>query len=180
MLRPGSALAPVHAKSPGYPRTFCGVCGGPLPTGDRGVIRIPAGTLDDDPALRPQRHIFVDFKAPWFGITDGLPRFAIAGYTPCRVSRLARSREIRERISANIRRETATSAFGKSHSGHGCAHKGTDSDKPALSASRQTVPLFEVDRPCRGRPDPSLFDPFRTSRSRRAQTTTPKYTVHPT
>jgi len=43
---------------------------------DRGVIRIPAGTLDDDPGLRPQRHIFVDFKAEWFDITDGLPRFA--------------------------------------------------------------------------------------------------------
>jgi hypothetical protein len=34
-------------------------------------------TLDDDPGLRPQRHIFVDFKAAWFDITDGLPRFAI-------------------------------------------------------------------------------------------------------
>jgi hypothetical protein len=43
---------------------------------DRGVIRIPAGTLDDDPGLRPERHIFVDFKAAWFDITDGLPRFA--------------------------------------------------------------------------------------------------------
>jgi hypothetical protein len=39
------------------------------------VIRIPAGTLDDDPGLRPQRHIFVDVKAPWFDIADGLPRF---------------------------------------------------------------------------------------------------------
>ena len=68
--------APVRAKPPGYRRTFCGICGGPVPTVDRGVIRIPAGTLDDDPGLRPQRHIFVDFKAAWFTITDGLPRFA--------------------------------------------------------------------------------------------------------
>ena len=68
--------APVRVKPPGYRRTFCGVCGGPLPTVDRGVIRIPAGTLDDDPGLRPERHIFVDFKAAWFDITDGLPRFA--------------------------------------------------------------------------------------------------------
>ena len=68
--------APVRVKPPGYRRTFGGVCGGPLPTVDRGVIRIPAGTLDDDPGLRPQRHIFVDFKAAWFTITDGLPRFA--------------------------------------------------------------------------------------------------------
>jgi hypothetical protein len=68
--------AQVRMKPPGYQRTFCGVCGGPLPTVDRGVIRIPAGTLEDDPGFRPQRHIFVDFKAAWFDITDGLPRFA--------------------------------------------------------------------------------------------------------
>jgi hypothetical protein len=43
---------------------------------DRGDIHIPAGTLEDDPEIRPQRHIFVDFKAVWFDITDGLPRFA--------------------------------------------------------------------------------------------------------
>ena len=27
--------APVRMKAPGYRRTFCGVCGGPLPTVDR-------------------------------------------------------------------------------------------------------------------------------------------------
>jgi hypothetical protein len=68
--------APIRVKPPGYQRTFCGVCGGPVPTVDQGVIRVPAGTLDDDPGLRPQRHIFVDFKAAWFDIADGLPRFA--------------------------------------------------------------------------------------------------------
>jgi len=68
--------APVRMKPPGYRRTFCEICGGPLPTVDRDVIRILAGTLDGDPELRPQRHIFVDFKAAWFEITDGLPRFA--------------------------------------------------------------------------------------------------------
>jgi hypothetical protein len=68
--------APVRMKPPGYRRTFCGVCGGPLPTVDRDVVRIPAGTLDDDPGLRPQRHIFVDLKAAWFDIVDGLPRYA--------------------------------------------------------------------------------------------------------
>jgi hypothetical protein len=47
-----------------------------VPTVDRGVIRIPAGTLNDDPGLRPERHIFVNFKASWFDIADGLPRFA--------------------------------------------------------------------------------------------------------
>jgi hypothetical protein len=39
------------------------------------TINISAGTLDDDPGLRPQRHIFVDRKAPWFDIGGGLPRY---------------------------------------------------------------------------------------------------------
>jgi hypothetical protein len=38
-------------------------------------VNIPAGTLDDDPGLRPQGQIFVDVKAPWLKITDALPRF---------------------------------------------------------------------------------------------------------
>jgi hypothetical protein len=53
----------------------CRVCGGPVPTIDWGMIRIPAGTLDDDLGLRP-RHIFVDLGAAWFAITDGLPHLA--------------------------------------------------------------------------------------------------------
>ena len=50
-------------------------CGAPVPTVDRGIIRVPAGTLDGDPGIRPQRHLFVDFKAPWFEITDSLGQF---------------------------------------------------------------------------------------------------------
>ena len=44
--------------------------------GRRSRIGIPAGTLDEDPGIRPQGHIFVEFKAPWFEITDSLPQFA--------------------------------------------------------------------------------------------------------
>jgi hypothetical protein len=68
--------APIRSKPPGYRRTFCAICGGPLPTVDQDIINIPAGTLDDDPGLRPQRHIFVDFKASWYEIADELPRFS--------------------------------------------------------------------------------------------------------
>ena len=31
-------------------------------------------TLDDDPELRPDKHIFVELRAPWFAITDELPQ----------------------------------------------------------------------------------------------------------
>ncbi len=33
------------------------------------------GTLDDDPGVRAEFHVFVGSKAPWFEITDRLPRF---------------------------------------------------------------------------------------------------------
>jgi len=46
-----------------------------VPTVGEDTINISAGTLDDDPGLRPQRHIFVDRKAAWFDIGDRLPRY---------------------------------------------------------------------------------------------------------
>jgi hypothetical protein len=41
---------------------------------ERGFAVVPMGALDDDPGIRPQRHIFVGSKAPWYEIADGLPR----------------------------------------------------------------------------------------------------------
>jgi len=46
-----------------------------VPDDSEEEVGIPAGTLDDDPGIRPQGHIFVEFKAPWFEITDPLPQF---------------------------------------------------------------------------------------------------------
>jgi hypothetical protein len=36
---------------------------------------VAMGTLIDDPAIRPTKHIFVGSKAPWFKITDDLPQY---------------------------------------------------------------------------------------------------------
>jgi len=69
-------MAPVRKNPPGYRRAFCIVCGGPTPTMDEDMINVPAGTLDDDPGIRLQRHIFADLKALWFDLADTLPRFA--------------------------------------------------------------------------------------------------------
>jgi hypothetical protein len=70
-------------SSPPVQRSFCGGCGSSLlfevdalPE----VVWVAAGTLDDDPVMRPQAHIFVDSKAPWDCIVDGLPQFP--GYPP--------------------------------------------------------------------------------------------------
>jgi hypothetical protein len=67
--------APILESPPAYRVGFCGVCGSPVPdpedTSER--FEIAAGLLDDDPQLRPDKHIFVELKADWFQITDGLP-----------------------------------------------------------------------------------------------------------
>jgi hypothetical protein len=57
---------------------FCTACGSDVARKslERQAAVIPAGGLDSDPGMRPTAHIYVGSKAPWFEITDGLPRFA--------------------------------------------------------------------------------------------------------
>ncbi len=64
-------------SSPGKHRHFCKRCGNPLfsradhrPT----MVFVRAGSLDDDPPLRPQAHFWTAYKAPWNTICDGLPQ----------------------------------------------------------------------------------------------------------
>ena len=65
-----------YESSPGFRRYFCTGCGSVLPSdANRSRRFLPAGCLDDDPGIRPQRHIFVASKAPWYTITDSLPQF---------------------------------------------------------------------------------------------------------
>jgi hypothetical protein len=80
MVRGGDGVA-RYESSPGFHRCFCARCGSSVPRvpedGEPGGERVfvPAGCLDDDPGVRPLSHIFVGSKAPWFEITDDLPRF---------------------------------------------------------------------------------------------------------
>lgn len=63
-----------------YTTSFCRLCGGAVPrvSSERGIVVIPAGTLDSDSPIKPQRHIFTNYRAPWFEINDSLPQFAEA------------------------------------------------------------------------------------------------------
>jgi hypothetical protein len=60
-----------------FTHVFCKGCGSSLPRFDaaRGIAIVPMGSFDDDPGVRPNRHIYVGSKAPWDAITDDLPQF---------------------------------------------------------------------------------------------------------
>ncbi len=65
-----------YETSPGVRRAFCPTCGSVLPGRPwEGRRVMAAGTLDGDPGIRPQAHIFVASKAPWDAIHDELPQF---------------------------------------------------------------------------------------------------------
>jgi hypothetical protein len=66
--------APIREHPPAYCVAFCSECGSPLPSARANWFEVPAGLLDDDPGLRPDKHIFVECRSPWFFIADSLPQ----------------------------------------------------------------------------------------------------------
>jgi hypothetical protein len=71
--------APVLYEAPAYHSLFCSRCGSPvpLPDPDGDSLEIPAGLLDDDPGMVPDKHIFVEFIPKWDRIADDLPQYSI-------------------------------------------------------------------------------------------------------
>jgi hypothetical protein len=62
--------------SPEMPRAFCPTCGSKVPaSGQTQNVFVPAGLLEGDPGVRPEAHIFVGHKAPWYDVSDGVPAF---------------------------------------------------------------------------------------------------------
>ena len=60
----------------GHHAKRCGKCFSLLYwTGYEGKIRVPYGSLVDEPALKPSAHIFVGSKAAWYEILDCLPQY---------------------------------------------------------------------------------------------------------
>jgi len=69
-----------HFKLPGaktFAVSFCSRCGSRVPhrIPERSEYLIPAGLLDDDPAMRPQHCIFWGSRAPWYVEPQAMPRF---------------------------------------------------------------------------------------------------------
>jgi hypothetical protein len=72
--------APVVERPPPYRTAFCARCGSPVPDPPPGAkgFEIPAGLLDGDPEIRPDRHIFVEHRPAWTPAGDDLPQLTKA------------------------------------------------------------------------------------------------------
>jgi len=67
-----------YESSPGKHRYFCKTCGCHVfarAAQRPGMVLVRAGTLDDDPRMQPQCHVWVKAKAPWHRICDSLPQY---------------------------------------------------------------------------------------------------------
>lgn len=82
----GSELLSGFESSPGKKRMFCSRCGSPIFSRRDAapeVVRIRAGTLNEDLSCRPVAHFYTASKCNWWPINDGLPQFSEA-YVPHR------------------------------------------------------------------------------------------------
>lgn len=72
-----------YAASARIERVFCPTCGTTLfsrAIDGRETIGVSLPTLDDQTALSPSEHIFIDDKAPWLMLCDELPQHG--GFPP--------------------------------------------------------------------------------------------------
>lgn len=79
----GADLVDSYASSESVQRSFCRRCGAKF-TFDWAEspehLWLAVGTLDSELDMRPESHIFVGSKAPWYEISDDLPQYE--GYPP--------------------------------------------------------------------------------------------------
>lgn len=77
----GEASISSYQTSNNFHRCFCNKCGSVLPetVDDADYTFVPAGALDGEIDVRPEKHIFATSKASWYQITDDLPQFESYG-----------------------------------------------------------------------------------------------------
>jgi len=72
----GEDLVKVYETSSGSGWCFCSECGSSLAGTDNGkVTSVTLGTVQGDPGIRPESHIFMGSMAAWDEINDNLPQF---------------------------------------------------------------------------------------------------------
>ncbi|GAV19168.1 glutathione-dependent formaldehyde-activating enzyme [Mariprofundus micogutta] len=74
----GENLLKFYESSPGKKRYFCSNCGSQIyaKREDQNHYIFRMGTIDGDPGIRPARHTFTRYKAPWYNIHDDIPEFS--------------------------------------------------------------------------------------------------------
>jgi len=81
--------APILERPPAYRVFFCTRCGSmvpePEPSGE--WFEIPAGLLEGDPSVRPDKHIFAELEPAWLEIAARLPRLTKAELIELRLGR---------------------------------------------------------------------------------------------
>lgn len=75
----GTYRAPILYRSPAYTSYFCRTCGSPVPPAEPegDWLEVPAGVLDADPGLKPDKHIFIEFVPEWDCISDDLLQLTV-------------------------------------------------------------------------------------------------------
>lgn len=72
----GKNLVKTYEIEGGDGWCFCTECGSTLAGTRKGKVNtITLGTVEGDPVIRPECHIFVGSKANWHEINDDLPQF---------------------------------------------------------------------------------------------------------
>ena len=72
----GEGHVKVYETLAGAGWCFCNECGSSLAGTEKGRIStVTLGTVEGDPGIKPESHIFVGSKARWHEINDELPQF---------------------------------------------------------------------------------------------------------
>lgn len=76
----GEELLKEYVSVNGAKRLFCDRCGSSLifvPSSNEGnIVEFALGSLDSELKQEPDAHIFTDYSASWFHISDRLPKHA--------------------------------------------------------------------------------------------------------
>lgn len=76
----GERYLKTYTAPNGTQRLFCEYCGSSMvfkPSNDGGeMVEFSLGTLDCEIEELPDAHIFTDYRANWYDITDHLPQYA--------------------------------------------------------------------------------------------------------
>ena len=72
----GEDFVRIYETLPGAGWCFCSQCGSSLAGTDKGrITSITLATVEGDPGIKPESHIFTGSAAQWYQINDDLPQF---------------------------------------------------------------------------------------------------------